>query len=216
MAPQVPGPGRGIQAEAVRLGWGQQGLRTNGRVPCCLVLSRPRCRLAGSGHLQGAVADRSLPGPDADAADPDARQHHAGAGRQAARRAVRGERPRRRPAPWGGGGSCGFRNVGLSQRRLSERGRAPPVPRATEPVAWLSRPRQAPPTPAGGARSREEAGSTARLLACRFLSETHLSLASVLWVAACAYTVGTGVRAPCPTRGRADAPLPVLRRPSTS
>lgn len=88
-----------------------------------------------------------------------------------------------------------------------------PAPRSLSPGCPVPD-RHRPPRPV--ARSREEAGSTARLLACRFLSETHLSLASVLWVAACAYTVRTGVQAPCPTRGRADAPLPVLRRPSTS
>ena len=53
-------------------------------------LLRPRGGLAVSGRLQGAVPDRGLPGPHADAADPHPGQHHAGACGQDPRGAVCG------------------------------------------------------------------------------------------------------------------------------
>lgn len=212
MALQVPGTGRVIQAEAVSLGWGQPGLQTKRRLPCHLVRFRSRRRLAGSGHLQGAVPDRSLPGPDADEADPDSRQHHAGASGQAPRRAVRGEwrgrtplrrapalaaSARLRSAPRAVGGSCSFKNVGLSRRRLSELGRAPQgsAPRSVSPGCPV--PGHAPPALASRVRSRrEEAESTVRLSFVLFLQKLTFVSERSLGCCVCPRRGDRGVGAP--------------------
>lgn len=61
-----------------------------GIVPSLILPRSCRC-FTGAGHLQGAVADRSLSGPHADAADPHSGQHHAGPCGQDPRWALRGK-----------------------------------------------------------------------------------------------------------------------------
>lgn len=62
--------------------------------PCRFVRFRSCRRLAGSGHLQGAVPDRGLSGSNADEADSHSSQHHAGPSRQDPRGALCGKQLR--------------------------------------------------------------------------------------------------------------------------
>lgn len=85
--PRAPGPGE-RSGKSWWLGCGPAAGSVDRALASCL--PRPCGGLPVSGRLQGAVPDRGLPGPHADAADPHPGQHHAGARGQDPRGAVCG------------------------------------------------------------------------------------------------------------------------------